>query len=60
LLDPRLTPARTDLAAKHQPVAALRFVIGEARMPSAGAVAPRLPTPARPRRWGERVTVYDY
>jgi len=64
--DPRLTPARPDLAAAHLEgkVAAARFVAGEERE-VVDAVAPvrRAPTPDAPLDTealkGERVTVYE-
>ena len=65
-LDPRLTPARPDLAAKHLEgrVKAARFVEGELYAVS-DALAPmrRAPSPDAPLETqalkGERVTIYD-
>jgi hypothetical protein len=64
--DPRVTPARPDLAARHLEgrVAAARFVDGEPRE-VADALAPlrRTPSPDQPFETealkGERVTIYD-
>jgi len=64
--DPRITPARPDLAAKHLEgkVAAIRFVQGEARE----VLDPQAPVRQEPRAdaplmtealMGERVTVYE-
>src|SRR5712692_4768836 len=65
-LDPRLTPARADLAAKHLAgkVAAARFVEGEAReVAEPQAPLRRAPSPDAPLDTealkGERVTVYE-
>ena len=64
--DPRLTPARADLAAKHLEgrIAAERFVAGEAReIAEAQAPVRRIPSPEAPLDTealeGERVTVYE-
>jgi len=64
--DPRLTPARTDLAAKHLEgrIAAPRFVTGEAReIAEPQAPLRRVPSPDAPLDTealeGERVTVYE-
>jgi cell wall-associated NlpC family hydrolase len=64
--DPRLTPARPDLAAKHLEgkVAASRFVNGEAReVAEPQAAVRRAPVPDAPLDTealkGERVTVYE-
>ncbi|WOH81129.1 NlpC/P60 family protein [Bradyrhizobium sp. BEA-2-5] len=64
--DPRLTPARADLAAKYLEgkVKALRFVEGEV-LEVGDAIAPLRQAPASDAEqmtqalWGERVTVYD-
>jgi cell wall-associated NlpC family hydrolase len=64
--DPRLTPARGDLAAKYLEgkVKAARFVTGE-EFEIVDAIAPlrRAPTPdaelMTQALWGERVTIYD-
>ena len=64
--DPRLTPARSDLAAKHLEgrVAAARFVVGEMRE-VIEAIAPVRRAPASDAEQltqalkGERVTIYD-
>lgn len=65
-LDPRLTPARPDVAAAHLKgrVEALRFVAGETRRVAVGhAGLRRAPTPDAPLEtealYGEEVTVYD-
>jgi hypothetical protein len=64
--DPRLTPARTDLAAKHLEgrIAAPRFVTGEVReIAEPQAPLRRVPVPDAPLDTealeGERVTVYE-
>jgi len=64
--DPRLTPARPDLAARHLEgqVAAARFVDGEPReVVDAQAPVRRAPSPDAPLEtealMGERVTVYE-
>jgi hypothetical protein len=64
--DPRLTPARTDLAAKHLEgrIAAPRFVIGEVReIAEPQAPLRRVPSPDAPLDTealeGERLTVYE-
>ncbi len=64
--DPRMTPARPDLAAKHLEgkVAALRFVAGETReIIDPSAPLRREPSPAAlldtEALMGERVTVYE-
>lgn len=66
-LDPRITPARPDLAAKHLEgkVTAARFVAGEAReVIDAQAPMRRDPSPAAPLMtealMGERVTIYEF
>src|SRR6201994_3628099 len=64
--DPRLTPARPDLAAKYLEgkVEADRFVTGE-EFEVAAAIAPVREAPsaeamlATQALWGERVTIYD-
>ena len=65
-LDPRLTPARPDVAAAHLKgqVEALRFVAGERRRVAVGHVGiRRAPGPDAPLEtealFGEEVTVYD-
>jgi cell wall-associated NlpC family hydrolase len=65
--DPRVTPARPDLAAKHLAgaVAAARFVEGEAReVIDAQAPVRRHPMPDAPllteALMGERVTIYEF
>ena len=66
MLDPRLTPARPDLAAKHLEgkVKAARFVAGE-EFEIAAALAPLREAPAPDAMLltqalkGERVTIYD-
>ena len=65
-LDPRLTPARADIAAKHLEgkVEAARFVEGEPReVVEPQAPLRRKPTPDAPHHTvahlGERVTVYE-
>jgi cell wall-associated NlpC family hydrolase len=65
-LDPRLTPARSDLAAKHLEgkVAAARFVAGEQRVVIEPQIAVRrAPSPDAAldteALMGERVTIYD-
>ena len=64
--DPRLTPARADLAAKHLEgrIEAERFVAGEAReIAEPQAPVRRIPSPEAPLETealkGERVTVYE-
>src|SRR3954468_20499501 len=64
--DPRITPARPDLAARHLEgkVAAARFVAGEPReIVEAQAPLRRSPAPDQPYDTealkGERVTIYD-
>lgn len=65
-LDPRLTPARTDLAAKHLEgrIAAARFVPGEPReIAEAQTPMRRVPSPDAPLDTealeGERITIYE-
>ena len=66
-LDPRITPARPDLAAAHLEgkVAAARFVTGETReVIDAQAPVRRAPTPDAEQMtealMGERVTIYEF
>jgi dipeptidyl peptidase-like protein/NlpC/P60 family protein len=65
--DPRITPARPDLAAQHLEgkVSAARFVVGEKRtVIDAQAPVREAPTPDAPLMTeallGERVTVYEF